>query len=634
MVVEREVLPFLEWLLFGPQGVGALFVFVFLVAIVGLLAIAGSYLVASIRYGPVEGFYSVAQAIAGGIPDLVRLSPRRVGAMAYLAIKESIRRRVLVAFVVFALLLLYAGWFLDIKSDHPARLYLSFVVTATNYLVLLLALFLSTFSLPNDIKNRTIHTVVTKPVRASELILGRTIGFVIVGSALLVLMGLFSYGFVIRNLAHRHELEAAPEEILAALDRDGYWEGRTTLSRMHRHQVRIDKNQLEALGEVTTELERGHWHTLRLVEDQGRRRFVVSGPRGDLQARVPIYGKLRFLSRSGGPGSGVNVGNEWTYRQYIEGGTLAAAIWTFEGITPERFPDGLPLELNIRIFRTHKGDIEKGVMGTLLVKCPDRGRRIHSSTPRNFYAREFAIDRQLIPRKLEAIDSETSTVTEVDLFDLVDNGKIEVWLQCAERGQYFGMAQADVYLRAANRPFSLNFVKAYLGIWLQMVLIIAFGVAASTFLSGPIGMISTLGAVILGFSSQFVVGVMEGAIQSNPVLNPIFGTMINEERAVPGGGPIESLIRLVTQKNVMIDLDLPKAAELTVKSVDAVLMAGMMAFTRMMPDFRYFHTADYLAYGYNIGADLIAQQLAVALGYVLVLTIAGYFCFKVREVGA
>ncbi|GIW91020.1 MAG: ABC transporter permease [Pirellulaceae bacterium] len=633
MVIEREILPYLEWLLFGPQGVGALFVFIFLVAIVALLAIAGSYLVASIRYGPVEGFYSVAQTIADGVPDLVRLSPRRVAAMAYLAIKESIRRKVLVAFVVFAVLLLYAGWFLDVKSDHPARLYLSFVVTATNYLVLLLALFLSTFSLPNDIKNRTIYTIVTKPVRASEIILGRTLGFVVVGSILLAAMGLFSYGFVVRNLSHQHQLDADPEEILAALERDGFWEGQTTLDRLHRHTVRIDKSQLETLGAVTTEIERGHWHTVRLVQEGQRRRFVLSGPQGDLQARVPIYGKLRFLSRSGGPGTGVNVGNEWTYRQYIEGGTLAAAIWTFDGITPEKFPDGLPLELNIRIFRTHKGDIEKGVMGTLLVKCPDRGRRIHSSTPRNFYAREFVIDRQLIPRKLEAIDSETSTVTEVDLFDLVDNGKIEVWLQCAERGQYFGMAQADVYLRAANRPFWLNFVKGYLGIWLQMVLIIAFGVAASTFLSGPIGMISTLGAVILGFSSQFVVGVMEGAIQSNPVLNPIFGTMINEERAVPGGGPIESLIRLVTQKNVMIDLDLPKAAELTVKSLDAVLMAAMMAITRMMPDFRYFHTADYLAYGYNIGGDLIAQQVTVALGYVLVLTVAGYFCLKVREVG-
>ena len=84
----------------------------------------------------------------------------------------------LVVFVVFVLVLLFAGWFLDSSSDHPARLYLSFVLTATELLVLLLAVFLSAFSLPNDIKSKTIHTVVTKPVRASEIVLGRILGFV------------------------------------------------------------------------------------------------------------------------------------------------------------------------------------------------------------------------------------------------------------------------------------------------------------------------------------------------------------------------------------------------------------------------------------------------------------------------
>lgn len=634
MVVEQEILPYLQWLLLGPQGVGALFVFIFLVSIVALIAILLSYVAASMRYGVVEGFYAVAQTIANGVPDLVRMSPRRVAAMAYLAVKESVRRKVLFAFAVFALVLLYAGWFLDVKTDNPARLYLSFAVTTTSYLILLLALFLSTFSLPSDIKNRTVYTIITKPVRASEIVLGRIIGFSVVGTVLLAAMGLFSFWFVVRHLHHTHQLDATSEEITRALEQQGYWEGQTTFDRLHRHHVRIDASQLQSQGEVATDAERGHWHTVRRVQEGGQTRFVVGPPQGDLQARVPIYGKLRFHSRSGSPGSGVNVGNEWTYRQYIEGGTLATAIWTFDGVTPERFPDGLPLELNIRIFRTHKGDIEKGVLGTILIVSPDRGRRVHSSTPRNFYAKEFVIDRQLIPRKLEATDSETKTVTSVDLFDLVQNGQIEVWLRCAERGQYFGMAQADVYLRAANRPFWLNFIKGYLGIWFQMVLIIAFGVAASTFLSGPIGMISTLGAVILGLSAQFVIGVMEGAIQTNPLLNPIFATMIDEERAVPGGGPIESLIRLVTQKNVMIDLDLPKAAELTIKSIDAVMLAAMMAITRMMPDFRYFNTADYLAYGYNISGDLIAQQFTITLGYVLVFTIAGYFFLKTREVGA
>ena len=62
-----------------------------------------------------------------------------------------------------------------------------------------------------------------------------------------------------------------------------------------------------------------------------------------LLARVPRLWQ-RCSSRTA-PGrtvaKGINVGKEWTYRSFVEGGTPAAAIWTFHDVTPDRFPDGL-----------------------------------------------------------------------------------------------------------------------------------------------------------------------------------------------------------------------------------------------------------------------------------------------------
>ena len=150
-----------------------------------------------------EGFGDTGRAWSAGVRDLLSMSPRRVRALSWLAIKESIRRKVIVVFAVFILILLYAGWFLDPKSTNPAVLYLSFVLTATSYLVLIMALFLSALSLPNDIKNRTLHTIVTKPVRTSEIVLARILGFMTVGTCLLVLMGVISYVFVVRGLRTR-----------------------------------------------------------------------------------------------------------------------------------------------------------------------------------------------------------------------------------------------------------------------------------------------------------------------------------------------------------------------------------------------------------------------------------------------
>ena len=55
--------------------------------------------------------------------------------------------------------------------------------------------------------------------------------------------------------------------------------------------------------------------------------------------------------------------------------------------------------------------------------------------------------------------------------DLVDpeTGALEVWVRCLDRGQYLGMAEADLYLRASNQPFWLNFVKGYASIWFQIL---------------------------------------------------------------------------------------------------------------------------------------------------------------------
>ncbi len=60
--------------------------------------------------------------------------------------------------------------------------------------------------MPNDIRDRTLHTVVTKPVRKLEIVLGRVLGFTAVGTVLLAGIGLLSYGFTVRSLRHTHML--------------------------------------------------------------------------------------------------------------------------------------------------------------------------------------------------------------------------------------------------------------------------------------------------------------------------------------------------------------------------------------------------------------------------------------------
>jgi ABC-type transport system involved in multi-copper enzyme maturation permease subunit len=594
MVLETALPPFDAWI--GP----AFLFFVQAAALLGFLALLIGYLVAAFRYGPLGGGDAVYRTLRTALLDLVSLSPRRILALAWLAVQESLRRRVLVGFGIFVLILLFAGWFLDTQSTDPATLYVSFVLTATTYLVLLMALFLSAFSLPADIKNHTIYTVVTKPVRPGEIVLGRILGFSAIGTLLLAVMGVLSYVFVLRVLHHTHEVEIASLEPAPA-DSSGALVGRTSSAANHRHQVTIDTD-----GKGSTDIVQGHWHEVDKVVEGDATRYVVGPPRDLFTARVPAYAtSLRFKDRTGaGSDRGINVGNEWKYRSFIEGGTLAAAVWTFDGITPENFPKGLPIEMTVRVFRSHKGDIEKGILGSLVLKNPRTGR---ASSLTTFRARDYYIDQRFIPRKLT-----DPAGNSIDLFDhLVDGGQLEIQLQCLDDSQYFGVAKPDIYLRARDASFALNVAKSYVGIWLQMLLVTSFGVMFSTFLSGAVAMMATLAALVLGFFTQFVYGVAVGTVE--------------------GGGPVESFVRLITQRNVTSELE-PGLTKDIVQAMDNVFMFFMEAVTRLLPDFRRFSDVDYVAHGFDIPGNVLAIQLVQALGYVLAVSVIGYFFLRTREV--
>lgn len=632
MPYEYDVLPFFEWLLpTVGQRYGALLQFAASFTILAGLGLLFWYLVSAIRFGPSEGFYAVAKVVFNAFSqDLPGFSLRRTFAMARLAIQESIRKRVLVAFVVFVVVLLFAAWFLDDQNPNPGRLYLGLVMTASNYLLLVLSLFLSTFSLPTDIKNRTIYTIVTKPVRPGEIVLGRVLGFSAIGTVMLTLMCVTSYLFVRRGLSHTHEIPAT-EMVATGEPAANSWKGRTSFDAHHRHEEVVIRN-----GKGVTNVEMGHWHEVTVEGEGDQRRFVVGPHQGMLRARVPVYGKLRFLDQNGQPTErGVSVGDEWAYRSYIEGKSQATAIWTFQGVNERRFADGFPLEINLGVFRTHKGNIEQTVLGELIIVNPNERAKIRRSEVITFLSREFEPLELFVKRELNGVDARSKLVP-VDLFrDLVDNGNVEIHIRCAERAQYFGMAQRDVFLKAREASFAVNFAKGYVSIWLQMLMVTSLGVMFSTFLTGQVAMLGTFASIVLGYFSTFMVKVFDGMFQGQDAVKrfvrDLFG--IPEEAGIPGGGPIESFVRMLRQLNQTAEMELGWAQR-PVEYLDLAFMLVVRLFVQLMPDFKQFDNSAYIVYGIDVEPNLLGAQVLTALAFVLVTSLIGYFFLKTRELAA
>jgi hypothetical protein len=604
MVLEKELLPYWTWLLGGPSA--ALPQFLITVLVLAFVGLVGGFLIAMVRHGPLKAGDITYHVVVNGLAELARTSPRRVWVLARLAVKESSRRRVAVALVIFLLILLFAAWFLKTSYQEPGKLYLSFVLTATTYLVLLIALLLSAFSLPAEFNSKTIYTVVTKPVRAGDIVLGRILGFTIVGTVLLLIMAVCSYAFVVRSLYHTHEIDISSLENI--VDADGNVigkKGRTTLDQYHRHEVELDA---DGYGHALSS--NGHTHSIYPVQRAGRTEYRVSGPEGFMRARVPMYGRLRFLDRKGVEvARGISVGNEWTYRSFIDGGTSAAAIWTFDGVSKSMLveKDGskyLPLELIVRVFRSYKGNIEQGIQGSIQLRNPDT---LLKSDEDPFTAKDASISEISIPTKLYANQK------PIDLFgDLVTkDGRLEVIVQCLDDAQYFGFAQPDCYIRLPDGSPLWNYCKSQVSIWIQMVLVIAIGVTCSTFVNGPVAMMFTVSFITLGFFRDFFVKVATGQ--------------------QVGGGPMESLVRLVTQKNMLVKLEDSFGIQL-MHATDSLLKFAMVSFAYLLPDFRSFSTVDYVAFGFNIPADQIAQNLTVGFAFLLVLFVVGYFFLRTREV--
>ena len=83
----------------------------------------------------------------------LQLSPPRIWALARLTIKEAVRRRVLWVLLALLLVILFGSWFIDTKPEDQLRTYVSVVSTAESILIVLIAVLLASFSLPDDIRH-------------------------------------------------------------------------------------------------------------------------------------------------------------------------------------------------------------------------------------------------------------------------------------------------------------------------------------------------------------------------------------------------------------------------------------------------------------------------------------------------
>lgn len=113
--------------------------------------------------------------------------------------REGLRRKTLVGFLILSLLVIFGATFMtsfinqatvgDVTTDMSLRLIKDICVTAISIFGVLITIFISASVIPTEIENHVIYTVLSKPVRRYQYLLGKFLGAQLIIIMNLCLMG-------------------------------------------------------------------------------------------------------------------------------------------------------------------------------------------------------------------------------------------------------------------------------------------------------------------------------------------------------------------------------------------------------------------------------------------------------------
>lgn len=104
----------------------------------------------------------------------------RIRAIIENTFKESLRQRILMLLVVFTVLVIIVSLFMEpFALGEAPRILRDFGLAAAALFGVLVVIIIGSTLIHKDIEKRTIYTVITKPVKRSEIIIGKFLGLLL-----------------------------------------------------------------------------------------------------------------------------------------------------------------------------------------------------------------------------------------------------------------------------------------------------------------------------------------------------------------------------------------------------------------------------------------------------------------------
>jgi hypothetical protein len=548
-----------------------------------------------------------------------RISFGRIWAMAKLSWKEAIRGRVVWVFGAIALIFLFAEWFITSKPEDQLRNYVRLVYWSITPLFLIAAGLLGSFSIPNDVRNNSIHTIVTKPVEKFEIVLGRFLGYAALLTIGLLTISLLSLIYVVRGVnedATRESYKArvpiygglhfyGTKDAMRGDNVGREWTYRSYITGPTRHQP--DSMRQYAV-----------WDFWMIPAELANR-------------ETPILFEFAFdifrLSK-GKEGEGVFCTFTFTdgVRDWRDLESSVKAMKEKKNnlikIAGDQKDDALqPISLAeaaaIKKAGKNTDEIKKkfdAERAPVLKAYRDRLLKINLEMVAEFHIHQ---------EQREVTDYHTQEILVTPaIFQAVLKEKndpetpvlrVFVNVDQAREAQMVGVAPQDFYLVLGERPFWVNFLKGIVGMWCTHMLVLGVAVACSTYLTGVISFLVTMFLYVAG---MFVDYLREIA-----------------DRRLDGGGPMEALFRIGGRMPIAAKLD-ESPTTTVVESIDVVFSWWIGIVLNLLPDVNRHDLHMYVANGFDIALFdvLLVDNVLPLAGYLAPWAVFAYYLMKYREI--
>lgn len=530
--------------------------------------------------------------------DLGKLRFRRIWALSKLGFKEAVRSKLLwLGLIILPVFLLRNVWMAVVRPSDEFRLLVTVSSLFIMLGVLVTAALLAAFSIPNDIKNQTIHTVVTKPVERFEIVAGRFFGYTALMT--IALAALTAFTLLILNTA-TIDAKALQETATARVPVRGKLEFKSRKADFEGTNVGREFDYRKYIAGDPMSPQRAVWQFVT---------FPAALAKADADA-VPV---------------------EFTFDVFklTKGEENKGVVTNFRVVThacpqvPPKDTSGEWEWVNKDDYARYKAEVEelrRAGRGPEGARPGSDGWKAANELAEKYGYYElrgqevydYAVGGIPLPAGLfrNAQQGNPAPVINAD-GQSVPGPRVSVYVKCESRGQLLGMAEPDLYLLEANQPFSVNFVKGMVGLWCRLCIVVGLSVVCSTYLSGVLSLLVTGLIFLTGYATEHL---------SDLALNRNIG-----------GGPFESISRLVRAETPTAP-SAETAGARVLQFFDRGWAWVVRRIQNMIPDVESFTWTDFVSEGFNVNTEYLVVNLLVTVGYLLPWFVLGYYLMKSREV--